>query len=73
MPAPRTRRRSAGLPSEPVKATSRSRTWRIRRPHRSPATLENETADVMPVTFERYPSVTFVVSLPSIAHRLSPR
>ncbi|RKM74224.1 hypothetical protein COO55_20710 [Rhodococcus opacus] len=54
-------------------ATSRSRTWRIRRPRRSPTTLANETADVMTVTFERYASVSFAMSLPSIAHRLQPR
>ncbi|PQP23423.1 hypothetical protein C5613_18975 [Rhodococcus opacus] len=30
-------------------------------------------ADVMPLTFERYPSVSFAVSLPSIAHPLPPR
>lgn len=45
-------------------------TWRLSR---SPTTLANETADVTPVTFERYPSVSFAVSLPSIAHRLPPR
>ncbi len=38
-----------------------------------PTTLGNETADVTPVTFERYPSVSFAVSLPSITHRSPPR
>ncbi|RZL74924.1 MAG: hypothetical protein EOP32_32580 [Rhodococcus sp. (in: high G+C Gram-positive bacteria)] len=40
---------------------------------RSSATPANETVDVTPVTFERYPSVSFAVSLPSIAHRSPPR
>ncbi|MDT2006235.1 hypothetical protein FXW78_18845 [Rhodococcus opacus] len=40
---------------------------------RSWATPANETVDVTAVTFERYPSVSFAVSLPSIAHRSPPR
>ncbi|ABH00143.1 conserved hypothetical protein (plasmid) [Rhodococcus jostii RHA1] len=64
---------SAHLPPLPVVGRYSWPPCTVRhRSSRWSATLANVTVDVMPVTFERCPSVSSAVSLPSTAHPLPP-
>ncbi|RKM70839.1 hypothetical protein COO55_01345 [Rhodococcus opacus] len=55
--------------SWPSRTTSEKRRTADRAGHLD---ARDETADVMPVTFERFPSASSAGSLPSLAHPLSP-